>query len=992
MFKKTVLVHALSVAFSAGLATALVAPSAYAQQQTGSVNGVAVAGSVIKVENKDLGISRQITAGADGSFSVTQLPPGGYVLSTTYSDGTNEALNVAVAPGVGTTVAFAGPSVGQKVVITARSSRIDVKSSETSMLLNKAAIDRIPVTRDVTAVALLAPGATEGDTRIGSAGVRGGNVPSLGGASPAENVYYINGFNVTNMVNGVAFNQVPFEAIASQDVKTGGYSAEFGRSLGGVLSVVTKRGTNEWKGGANVVYQPAALMGSSLYAEKSEITGQWHMLPRPGGTDDLRANLWAGGPIVEDKLFFFGLVQAADIDSKSYGYDKQTQTKTSTPQYLVKVDWNINDTNRFELTAFSDKSTDKVTTWNTGDLDNDPATDDVQHYSTLRGAQIGQDEYTRGGQNIIGRYTANLTDDFTLSAMYGVGKYDRASSIQTASCPYVSDRRAYPSRAMGCWTTSLIADPNANDKRTAMRLDAEWDLGDHNLRFGLDNEVYEVVDGSGYTGGKAYLVTNLKAGSSLTNGYTNTSGAPMQVVQAITYQNGGVFETNNSAYYIEDNWQITKNVLASLGVRSESFNNKNSAGDSFIKVDNTIAPRLGVTWDVNGNQETKVFGTLGRYYIPVMSNTNVRLSGAETNYRDFYEFTGSFSDDRYQTPGMGAQLGNRLVISDGATPDPRSVVDPNIKPMYQDEFRAGIEQALVNRWSVNATFTHRNLKSVMDDICSGEAAGQWAAANGYSADDAQTIANTVDHCFLYNPGGDLTANVDFAGDGNLTEVTIPAAALKFPKPKRTYNALELGFKRAWDGVWSLQGSYVLAFSKGNAEGYVKSDIGQDDAGISQDWDHPGLMEGSYGYLPNDRRHTFKVFGSYQVTPELRLGANVRVQSGRPMNCFGYYNGTLDTTSIEYGAASFYCNGTLNPRGSLGRLAWTRDLSLQATYEPKWLEGFTFQVDAMNVLNERTVTSINESGEVGLGTPSPSYGQPLSTQNPRRFRFLAQYEF
>jgi hypothetical protein len=185
---------------------------------------------------------------------------------------------------------------------------------------------------------------------------------------------------------------------------------------------------------------------------------------------------------------------------------------------------------------------------------------------------------------------------------------------------------------------------------------------------------------------------------------------------------------------------------------------------------------------------------------------------------------------------------------------------------------------------------------------------------------------------------------------------------------------------------------VLAYNKGNTEGYVKSDIGQDDAGISQDWDYPGLMEGAYGYLPNDRRHTFKIFGAYQVLPELRLGMNAVIQSGRPLNCLGYYAGNLDTVSVAYGAASFYCNGKLNPRGTLGRLSWNHDFSLQATYTPKWLKGTTFSVDVLNVLNNRTVTSVEEGGESSLKTPSPTYLQPLGITNPRTFRFTAQYEF
>ncbi|HEU4852639.1 MAG TPA: TonB-dependent receptor [Telluria sp.] len=983
MLKKTVLVHALSLAFSAGLASVAVSTTAYAQSQTtGAVSGQAVAGSVITVENKSLGIARKVTAGADGSFGLTQLPPGGYVLKTTYADGTSEELAVTVTPGAASSAVFAGPSAGQKVIVTGRASRIDVKSPESSMVMNKEAIDRVPVTRDVTAVALLAPGATMGDSRIGQTSLRGGNVPSLGGASPAENVYYINGFNVTNSLNGVAFNQVPFDAIGSQQVKTGGYGPEYGRSLGGVLSVTTKRGTNEWKGGVNVIYQPEALTGSSVYGEKSAVDGRWHLHNRPGGTDDLKSNLWIGGPVIEDKLFVFGLVQAASVKSKTYGVTEQTQVESTSPQYLMKVDWNINDSNTLEFTAFSDKNEEQLVTWKS------PVA-----YGTARGEKVGTDNFTTGGENLIGKYTTWITDDLTVSAMYGVGKYNRKSDIETARlCPYVVNRLGSPARKVGCATSSLITDPNANDKRTAFRLDAEWNIGAHGLRFGMDNEEYDVVDGSFYSGGSVQQVYNLAAGSKIANGYVNNTGAPMQYVAVRKFENGGVFTTKNSAFYIEDNWQVTKNVVANLGVRSESFENLNAEGTPFINVSNTIAPRLGMVWDVKGDQQTKLFANAGRYYIPVMSNTNVRLAGLETDYTDYYQFGGTFSNDRYQLPALGQQLGSRTVNGDGTAADPRTVVDPDIKPMYQDEFILGAQQALGNRWTVSAKLTHRNLKSVMDDVCNDEGAANWAESAGYNDDEISAIADTVGHCFLYNPGGDLKANVDLAGDGKLTTVVIPASFLKFPKPKRTYNALELGFERAWDGKWSLQGSYVLGFNKGNTEGYVKSDIGQDDAGISQDWDYPGLAEGSEGYLPNDRRHTLKAFGSYQVMPELRLGANVIIQSGRPRNCLGYYAGNIDSVSILYRSASFWCNGKLNPRGSIGRTDWMRELSLQATYEPKWMKGLTFQVDALNVFNERTVRSVEEAAETGIGSVSPTYEQPIGIQNARRFRFTAQYEF
>jgi outer membrane receptor for ferrienterochelin and colicin len=980
MLRKTVLAHALSIAFTATVTSMVVLPAAYAQSNTtGAISGKAPAGATVVLENKAIGVTRTIKVSSDGSYSVPQLPPGTYQVKATTPNGTVEEATVFVSAGVGASADFGAI---QTVSVTGtRSSRIDVKSPESSMVLTKAAIDRIPVTRDVTAVALLAPGATKGDARIGQTALRGGNVPSLGGASPAENVYYINGFNVTNSLNGVAFNQVPFDAIGQQQVKTGGYSAEYGRSLGGVLSVTTKRGTNEWKGGVNVIYSPESTSASAVYAEKSPSTGKWNLVEKPGGTDDLQSNIWLGGPVIKDKLFIFGLVQGADIERKTYNSNRQDTTTSNSPKYLLKADWNINDSNLLELTAFSDKTKDKVKTWVSPTA-----------YGKEKGEFQGNDEYTTGGENYIGKYTSWVTNDLTVSALVGLGRYNRKSDVSSSACPYITDRRTSTIKQYGCATQTSITDPKANDERKAYRIDAEWTFGDHGLRFGMDNETYKVTDGTFYPGGDNYRVTNLNAGGKLSNGYVNNTGAVQQVVTVRHFENGGSFETKNSAFYLEDNWQVTKNVVASIGVRNESFKNMNAEGATFIDVKNTWAPRLGLVWDVKGNSDTKVFANAGRYYIPVMSNTNVRLAGAELDYSDYYAFGGSFAGDKTALPAMGQKLGNRLVVSDGKAGDPKSVVDPKIKPMFQDEYILGIQQALPSRWVVGAKLTYRKLKSVMDDMCNDEGAGKWASANGYSAADSKTIADTVGHCFLYNPGGDLTANIDFDNGKGFTPVVIPGSALNFPKPERTFKALELTFERPWDGKWTLQGSYVLAYSKGNTEGYVKSDIGQDDAGISQDWDYPGLMEGSNGYLPNDRRHTFKVFGSYQVAEEWRVGGNMLLQSGRPKNCLGYYNGDLDSVSVGYGAASFYCNGVLNPRGTLGRLGWTKEISAQVQYQPKWKKGLTFQVDVLNMFNERNVTAINEQGESALGTVSPTYLQPVSIQTGRSFRFTAGYEF
>ena len=956
---------------------------AHAQFTTGAVSGRATQGDVVVIQGKGTGISRQVVVGADGNYSITQLPPGAYTVTVTRKSGGTESVEVSVGSGEGATIDFAQT---QRVAVVGSAIRaLDVKSTESTFSVTKEEIDRIPVPQDVTAVSVLAPMALQGDGRIGSTTTRAGNVPSIGGASPAENAYYINGFNVTNIVNGVAFNQVPFQGIADVQVKTGGYGAEFGRSLGGVISVTTKRGTNEFHGGLSLSVEPESWKGSSVYQLRDPATGSWSLEKRPGGTTTTKLNGYVSGPLIKDKLYGFALVQGVDQQAEAYGATRQTELKNSQPQYLLKLDWNITKDHLLEWTSFSDKQVDKIVTWVS------PVA-----YAKDRGAQVGTsaDTFQAGGENNILKYTGWLTNDLTISALYGVGKYSRQSQVGSAACPIVQDRRTSPTKVLGCYTQTLITDPNANDKREAFRLDLEWALGSHTLRAGLDNEIYSVVDGTGYSGGEYFFIRRLNPGSRLSNGYVNNTGAVQEYVQNRAFKNGGVFKTENSAWYVEDSWQITKDILVSAGLRNEQFTNKNADGVPFIKVENTWAPRFGMSWDLTGKAQSKLFANWGRYYIPVYANTNVRLSGSETDITKFWEYLGP-GVDATQKPLLGAQLGTTQVTSNGVTPDPRSVVDPNIKPMYQDEIILGFQQALAKGWKVGVKYTHRNLKSAMDDICNDEGALNWATSTGtYTAAQAQAIADAIGHCFLANPGKPLTANVDLDGTGVLTPVTIPAAAMLNPIPKRKYDALEISFERAWDKKWSVGGSYVLAYSKGNTEGYVKSDIGQDDAGISQDWDYPGLMEGSDGPLPNDRRHTFKAWGSYQWTPEWRFGGSAMLQSGRPKNCLGYYAGTLDGVSILYGSSSFYCNGQLNPRGSLGRLPWFHEYNAQVTYTPNWAKGVTLQLDVLNILNKRGVRAINEQGEVGIGSPDPLYQQPVldSLQRPRTVRFTAAFDF
>jgi hypothetical protein len=246
---------------------------------------------------------------------------------------------------------------------------------------------------------------------------------------------------------------------------------------------------------------------------------------------------------------------------------------------------------------------------------------------------------------------------------------------------------------------------------------------------------------------------------------------------------------------------------------------------------------------------------------------------------------------------------------------------------------------------------------------------------------------------LTNPGTDLTFTAD---DGET--YTIPADDLNYPESIRKYAAIDVTFEKAWDGVWLLNAAYTWSHSWGNNEGYIRSDNGQDDAGLTTLFDQPGLLDGANGNLPNDRRHAIKVFGSYQVTDELNFGLNATWQSGRPKNAFGYH--PTDVFAQAYGSESFFADGELVPRGSLGTTSAVLNIDVTASYNIPIGEDYdlTLRADIFNVLNSDTATEVSEiydqetSEGAGTGLVSPEFGLPSNWQTPRFVRLSASLRF
>lgn len=1003
----SVLALALRAAPLAMLAVAIAAPAAAQDYTSGAITGsvvdaagAPVADASITLTSEDQGFSRSAATTSGGSFRFVALPPGSYSITVTSSAGNAVQENIQINASATANYTFTVGAADSEIVVTGTARKnLDFSSTTTGIAIDLQDLTaRMPLGRSLTDAALLAPTATAGDTTFG-------NLPSFGGASVAENAYYINGLNITNFDNYVGSALVPFEFFRSVEVKTGGYQAEYGRATGGIINAVSKAGTNDLTVGLHLNWEPDGLSSTSpdTYVDRN----------RRDKRDNFSAIVEAGGPIIKDRLFAYGLVEFRDIRSEDSSIldGARYVDRDNDPIWGVKLDAIPIDGHRFEFTYF-DTGTERLRRT----LAYDAATDTV-------GGQLGETRYKSGGTSYIGRYTGNLADWFTISGAYGVSK-ERFDFETDNNANYVRDERT--GEVLSDQKLTTLISPHAT-RREFYRFDADVYvslLGDHHIRFGMDTEINKLNKVQVPTGTDGYDAGGLASAPGGVSYYLNVCGsntpqclaaglAPDDVYVGVGYGSvGGGFRSRNRAFYLQDEWRPTADLTLNLGVRLDQFASDTLTGAQWLDLDSAWAPRLGASYDVFGDGRMKVFGNYGRYFLPVASNTAYIQFGRPLGFTEYWQTDGTF--DAANIPNLTSQItnwnGGQMcpapifgvsgphcnVIATGAVRDPTQGVSRNLDPSEEDEIILGTSYKLDDRWTVGLTYTRRRLLSYADDIAIDAGVIAYCAAEGIAG--CEDIWTGYHQYVVANPNRDVVVTLADPINGEATPrlVTIAAADLGLPDASRKYDAVEFTFERAWDGVWSVNGSYTWSSSRGNTEGFVQSDFGQNGAGLTRDFDQPDLMEGAFGKLPNHRAHQFKVWGSYQVTDKLLFGFNASLASPRKFGCIGNSRGGFDGTNFGYyyGAWSQYCLGRLQPRGKgLDGVAlesdWIKNLDVSVRYDIDLPASgkATLRADIFNIFNFKGVNDVDQIGELYNNSDAlrPEYGMPLSYQRPRYVR-------
>jgi hypothetical protein len=291
-------------------------------------SGSVVPNAEVAIKNSATGISRNVTTNADGFYSAANLVPGNYEVSVSAA-GFNTEVKKGIVINVGAQPVFnlvlQIGAVANRVEVTTEAPTVQLTSSDISATVNATTVRELPLNgRSWTDLAALQPGVATIQTQPSFAtgadrGNRGfGQQLTISGARPQQNNYRLDGISLNDYANGapgsVLGGNLGVDAIQEFSVLTSNYSAEYGKTSGGVVNAVTRSGTNAFHGSGYEFLRNSALDAANFFENAGGIPKAPFKRNQFGGT--------IGGPIIKNRTFFFadyeGIRQSKGITNTTF--------------------------------------------------------------------------------------------------------------------------------------------------------------------------------------------------------------------------------------------------------------------------------------------------------------------------------------------------------------------------------------------------------------------------------------------------------------------------------------------------------------------------------------------------------------------------------------------------------------------------------------------------------------------------------------------------
>jgi hypothetical protein len=910
-------------------------------------SGGPLPGATVEARSPALQGTRSSLTDTDGQYRITLLPPGQYEVSFTLQGFAPETRqNVTVALDKDTTLdsVLRLQGLEQQITVVGEVPVVDTTTTDLGTNLTEQAIQTLPTGRNYSSVVQVTPGVSS-DANPEN---RSQNTITVYGSSGAENSFLIDGVNTTNIEYGFQGKDLNFEFIEELEVKTGGYEAEYGRSTGAIINVITKSGGNEFHGDVFAYTDEDSLQrdSESTVSTAGVVSG---FTRRDFGVD-------VGGYILKDRLWFFGAYdRVADTTRRLVvgGPPEGIESDTDRDLASAKLTLLLSQSQYLVASFFQDPRKD------TG------AISDANH--SLNGDRLtyeGRQDF--GGRDFALRYDGVFGADWIVSAQ--VARHEEENSVGPATdAGDVIQYRDADSNFFQTGGFGLIQQKDFG--RTFAGASVTRFLSSHEFKFGVEfeNETAEVI--KRMSGGQQVEVTaNTNPDSDepfiYRHFYWTTPDATVD--NAPVSQLNASPEHNILTIYLQDRWNVLPNLTLNLGVRWDRQEIIDASGTTQITLDKDFAPRLGFIWDPSNDHRTKVFGSYGHYYEQIPMDLVIRSFSYERQPRIINYDPVSVTPD----PQAEADFGTESAILGGFT-EPS---DPDIQNQYIREFILGAERELLPDISVGIKGIYRDYGQVVEDFLCRD-------------DGTYCIGNPAESQWTDEDG-----TFDFTNVFTLDySQTFPA-----PKPERVFKGIQLDVTKRFSKNWQGIASYVLSKLDGNYDGEYApfTNVGAD-PNISAAYDYYDFFTDGRdlnritndGPLSNDRRHQFKVSGVYFTPFKLAVGLAAYYRTGTPLTRYGY--------SDAYGRYEFF----LTERGGEGRNPSTYEADLHLGY-PLEVGPVTvnFLLDIFNLLNAQRAVLLDQrygfqEADNFLPQPAnPGYLQPVLRTPPTSLRLGVRVSF
>jgi hypothetical protein len=928
---------------------------AFAQDQRASIEGVVrdASGAVLPgatVEAiSNVGQPQSTVTDSLGIYRFPSLAPGNYkVTANLQGFVAREVVDVRAALGQIKKVDFSLPLSGvtETVQVTAETPLVDVRQSQRSTNIRAEQVELLPKGRDFTSLVTQAPGA---NNEAKSGGL------SIDGASAGENRYIIDGIETTNLQNGTSGKNVIVDFIEEVQVKSSGYTAEFGGATGGVINAVTKSGTNDFHGSGLYFFEGSSLEGARRPTLRTSLTNsnaaEYVDYPKDGKSRH-EPGFALGGPIARNRMWFFGAYQPA-LTTNDRSVDPSSAANpaagTSSQEQKVTVHYmtgNITSqlTDSTRLRVAYNNSGSKTTGLLPALNGLDPAGTNYTKVSEFPNYSVsGNLDWVasskllfgvRGGYYTSDQHDSNVTEQplYRWTNTNNIGFLDVPASLQ---------------RATG-FTSIPTNNKVTQDQQTRLYFQADSTVyaragGEHQLKFGVQADRVGNNVLSGESRQRVSIFWNQAlSGNRGTYGYYSVRSNAVAPRQGLITE--GDIHTTNIGLFVQDAWTINNKLTINVGVRTErervptytTGEDIPEFGLEFSFADK-LAPRAGFAYDIKGDGNWKLFGSWGMFY-DIFKLELPRGSFGGDKWLEYYYTLDNFNWNTLvdATNCPPACSGTLFRTTDFRHPSFGSdSIDPELKPMRQQEMTFGLDHQLNDAMSVGVHYVHKQVDRAIEDT-------------------GALDANSNEIYVIANPGEGLTS----------LAFTNPNVAL--PKAVRDYDSVEFAFEKRMRNNWYIRPSYLWSRLYGNYSGLSQSDEnGRTSPNVGRLWDYPLMMfqdggVATLGPLATDRPHQFKTQFIYQFDMGTSIGVNEYVASGLPVSReIGIYPG--NNLPVNYLG-----------RGSDGRTPMfsQTDLYVQHTFSMAGGRNFQVSLNILNLFNQDTSVSRFSTYQQGNNSVTP----------------------